>query len=101
MLLGYVSEKYVTHVFSHPSQACCYHLSKQLNCFRGICDGLVIWQPRFTADTLSRTRHIISIPTLSPTSTVVTPNGGANPMMHVSSITPVSVPVPVPFPQLS
>ncbi len=79
----------------------CYHLSKWLNCSCGICSGLVIWWPRCTVDALSKTRHIILNPLPFPVIVVVTLNGGVNRMMPVSSMTPVSVLAPVPFPQLS
>src|SRR5216683_1468581 len=80
----------------------CYHLSKQLNCSCGTCSGLVTWWTRCTADALSRTRHIVlTLPLPLIVSAVVLLNGGASPMMPALSMTHASVPVPVPFPQLS
>ena len=80
----------------------CYRLSKRLNCFRGTCSGLETWWMRCTTGALSGMRHIVSnLPLPLIASVVVLLNGGVNPMTHALSMTPVSVPVPVPFPQLS
>jgi len=80
----------------------CYRLSKRLNCFCGTCSGLGTWRPRCTRDASSRTRHVVPIPFLSLITLVtVLLNGGASPMTPASSMTHASVPVPVPFPQLS
>ncbi len=60
------------------------------------------WRPRCTEDTSSGTRHVILSPLLSLiTHVIVLLNGGANPMTPALSMTHASVPVPVPFPQLS
>ena len=81
---------------------CCYCLSKWMNCFHGTCSGLVTWQPRYTADALSGTRHVVStLPLPLIASVVVLLNGGASPMTPALSMTHASVPVSVPFPQLS
>src|SRR6266851_2105391 len=80
----------------------CYRLSKWPNCFRGTCSGLGTWRPRCTEDASSGTRHIVPLPPLSLiTRAIVLLNGGANPMTPALSMTHASVPVPVPFPQLS
>jgi len=80
----------------------CYHLGKRPNCSHGTCSGLVTWRTRCTTDTLSRTRHIVLTLILTITaSAIVLLNGGASPMMPALSMTHASVPVPVPFPQLS
>src|SRR6266853_6105006 len=80
----------------------CYCLSKWPNCFCGTCSGLGTWRPRCTEDASSGMRHIIPIPPLPLIAHVtVLLNGGASPMMPALSTTRVSVPVPVPFPQLS
>src|SRR6266851_3216248 len=80
----------------------CYRLSKQLNCFHGTCSGLRTWRPRCTEDASSGTRHVVLLPPLSLiTRAIVLLNGGVNPMTPALSMTHASVPVPVPFPQLS
>src|SRR5216683_3570930 len=80
----------------------CYRLSKRPNCFRGTCSGLGTWRPRCTKGALSGTRHVIPFPLLSLITLVtVHPNGGVNPMVLALSMTHASVPVLVPFPQLS
>src|SRR6266851_7756708 len=78
-----------------------YHLSKWPNCSHGTCSGLVIWQPRCTADTSSRTRHVILLPPPHLVIAPVTQNGGVNHITPVLSMTPVSVLALVPFPQLN
>ncbi len=85
----------------HEAFGDCYHLSKQPNCSPSICSGLMIWQPRCTADTSSRTRHIILYPSPHLITVPVTQNGGMSPTMPASSMTHVSALAPVPFPQLS
>jgi len=77
------------------------NLSKWPNCFHGTCSGLVIWQPRCTADALSETRHVMPIPFSCLKSAVVTLIGGVNHIMPVLSMTHASVLAPVPFPQLN
>src|SRR6266851_2227016 len=73
-----------------------------MNCSRGTCSGLETWQTRCTAGASSGTRHVISnLPLLLIMIVVVLLNGGVNPMMRVLSMTPVSAPVLVLFPQLS
>ncbi len=72
-----------------------------MNCSHGTWSGLVNWWPRCTEDALSGTGYVIPNPYLSPASAVVLLNGGAYPMMPALSMTPASVLVPVPFPQLS
>src|SRR5713101_2424357 len=85
-----------------PCRTACYCLSKQPNCFRGTCSGLGTWRPRCTEDASSGTRHIVPIPPLPLIAHVtVLLNGGASPMTPALSMTHASVPVPVPFPQLS
>jgi len=80
----------------------CYCLSMRLNCSHGTCSGLVTWQMRCTAGALSRTRHVVpTLPLTLITSVVVLLNGSASPMTPALSMTHASVPVPVPFPQLS
>src|SRR6267154_3632264 len=80
----------------------CYRLSKQPNCFHGTCSGLGTWRPRCTKGASSGTRHVVLTPFLSlPPHVIVLLIGGASPMMPVSSTSPVSVRVLVPFPQLS
>ena len=84
------------------SLALCYCLSKQPNCFRGTCSGLGTWRPRCTGAASLGTRHVILTPFLSLlTHVTVLLIGGASPMGPASSTSPASVPVPVPFPQLS
>ncbi len=61
----------------------------------------MIWQLRYTADTLSGTRHVIPLPLSPLVIALVTQNGSANHIMPVLSITSASVPALVPFPQLS
>src|SRR5216683_4141811 len=81
---------------------CYYCLSKRLNCFHGTCSGLGTWWPRCTKDALSGTRHIVPFPLLSLIAHVtVLLIGSASPMTPALSMTPVSVPVPAPSPQLS
>ena len=83
-------------------QPLCYRLSKRPNYSRGTCSGLGTWRPRCTEDASSGTRHIIPFPLLSPIACVtVLLNGGASPMMPASSMTHVSAPALVLFPQLS
>src|SRR6266851_6877479 len=80
----------------------CYRLSKRPNCFRGICSGLRTWQPRCTEDASSGTRHVVPLPPYLLIALVtVLLNGGASPMTPALSMTYASVPVLVPFPQLS
>ncbi len=83
---------------SLPLPPICYHLSKWPNCSHGTCSGLVIWQLRYTADTLSRTRHITLFSPPCLVSAPVTQNGGVNRIMPVLSMTPASVLALVPFP---
>src|SRR5216683_6681216 len=72
------------------------------NCFRGTCSGLGTWRARCTEDTSSGTRRVVLTPSLSLiTPVTVRLSGGVNPMTPVSYMTHASVPVPVPFPQLS
>ncbi len=90
------------HPKTFTSEFKCYCLGKQPNCSRGTCSGLVTWRTRCTADALSGTRHIVPTLILTPTtSAVVLLNVGASPMMPALSMTHASVPVLVPFPQLS
>jgi len=79
----------------------CYHPSKQLNCSRGTCSGLMIWWPRCTIDARSGTRHVIPLPLPLLMIALATLIGGANPIMRVSYMTRASVPAPVVFPQTS
>src|SRR5216683_3502772 len=72
------------------------------NCSYGTCSGLVTWRTRCTTDALSGTRHVVStLPLPLIASVVVLLNGGVSPMTPALSMTHASVPVPVPFPQLS
>ncbi len=80
----------------------CHRLSKQPNCFRGTCSGLVTWWTRCTADASSGMRHIVlTPPLLLIVIAVVLLNGGVSPMMPALSMTHAFVLVLVPFPQLS
>src|SRR5712671_1667168 len=56
----------------------CYCLSKQQNCFSGICSSLMIWQLRCTADALFGMRHVIPFPLCCPVIASVTQNGSVN-----------------------
>src|SRR5216683_7350595 len=72
------------------------------NCFRGTCSGLGTWRARCTEDASSGTRHVVLTPSLSLiTPVTVRLTSGVSPMTPVSYMTRASVPVPVPFPQLS
>src|SRR6266851_316272 len=72
------------------------------NCSHDTCSGLVTWQMRCTTDALSGTRHVVpTLPLLLIVSVVVLLNGGVSPMTPALSMTHASVPVLVPFPQLS
>ncbi len=80
----------------------CYCLSKRPNCFHGTCSGLGTWWPRCTEDASSGMRCVVPTSPLSlMTHVIVLLNGGASPMMPALSMTHVSAPVLVPFPQLS
>src|SRR6266851_1351453 len=84
------------------SQALCYRLSMWQNYSRGICSGLETWRTRCTTDTSSGMRHIVLNPPLLLIALVtVLLNGGASYITPALSMTHASVPVPVPFPQLS
>src|SRR5216683_3440301 len=72
------------------------------NCFRGTCSGLGTWRAKCTEDASSGTRRVVLTPSLSLIAPVtVRLSGGVNPMTPVSYMTRASVPVLVPFPQLS
>src|SRR5229473_5527260 len=72
------------------------------NCFHGTCSGLGTWRARCTEDASSGTRHVVLTPSLSLIAHVTAQLiGGVNPMTPVSYMTRASVPVLVPFPQLS
>ncbi len=84
------------------SQALCYRLSMWQNYSRGICSGLETWRTRCTTDASSGMRHIVLNPPLLLIALVtVLLNGGVSPITPALSMTHASVPVPVPFPQLS